>query len=451
MPQDNIHISENGQFAFLDSAYGAVSFATVAAEASAYAGAKPTTPTVKDKSGSEPIAYWGEDNLFPQTVLKHARQNSLVSSTLSWKIRALYAGGIQYGRYDYDDNGESVFLPDTKNTAINAFLNQSKIELYLASTISDFYWFYNFFSEMILSKDRKKIVSLRPQKAAFCRWGKQNQKGLIDRCYISPNWDNGAKYNSKETQTVDAIDIYDLPDDVRKKKFFKFIYPSSYPTPDRVYYQLADWNSLRTSGWLDFANYIPVFKKALMKNITSIKYHVAISQDWWSWKYPNFQTMTDTERRALMSREVDDFEKVMAGSENAGKSIFTTFKTDPQTGKAYEGWVITPIGDKIKDGAYIEDSQEASSHLLYALGVHGSLIGSTPGKGMGGGSGSDAREAFNIYQSLCEIEKDLIFSPLHFVRDFNEWDSDICFRFKRPILQTLDKVTKSQRNTSIPQ
>ncbi|SFC93062.1 hypothetical protein SAMN05421780_1134 [Flexibacter flexilis DSM 6793] len=446
------HISNDGNFAFLDSVYGAVSFATVGATATNSAGAKPTAPTVKEKSNSsEPIAYWGEDNQFPQNVLKHARQNSLVSSTLNWKARALYAGGIQYGTYDYNDNGDAIFLPNSKNSTINKFLNESKIELYLASAITDFYWFYNVFSEMILSKDKKTIVSLRPQKAAFCRWAKQNAKGALEKCYISPNWDSGAKYNSKETQTVDAIDLYDLPEEVRKKKFFKFIYPSSYPTPDRVYYQLADWNCLRTSGWLDFANHIPVFKKALMKNITAIKYHVAISQDWWVWKYKNFLNMTEPERRALMSKEVDEFEKVMSGSENAGKSIFTTFKTDPQTGKNYDGWVITSLGDKMKDGQYIEDSQEASSHLLYALGVHGSLIGSTPGKGMGSGSGSDAREAFNIYQSLIEMEKDLLLGPLHFIRDFNEWGSDIAFRFKRPILQTLDNVTASKRNTNIPQ
>jgi hypothetical protein len=124
----------------------------------------------------------------------------------------------------------------------------------------------------------------------------------------------------------------------------------------------------------------------------------------------------------------------MAGAENTGNSLMVTFSSNPQLQKEYPGWKITAIDNKIRDGIYIEDSQEASSHLLFALAVDPTLIGSAPGKGMGAGSGSDKQAAFNQYISLCQAHADIILEPLHFIRDYNGWDPRLTFKFKREIL-----------------
>jgi hypothetical protein len=138
-----------------------------------------------------------------------------------------------------------------------------------------------------------------------------------------------------------------------------------------------------------------------------------------------------------MMAEKKAFEDFLTGNEKAGSSLMIPVENDPITKKVYEGWQIEAVDNKIKDGVYIEDSQEASSHLMFALGVDPTLIGNSPGKGMGAGSGSDKNAAFNAYISLCQIHQDLILEPLHFIRDYNGWNPEYQFRFRKALMAPM--------------
>ena len=176
-----------------------------------------------------------------------------------------------------------------------------------------------------------------------------------------------------------------------------------------------------------------------MKNQISIKYHVQVPEYYWLFKYENWKTLKAQERKDLMATELATFNNFLQGEDNSGKSIMTVAKFNEIKGELYPGWKIEAIDDKIQDGKYIEDSQEASSQMLYMLGVDGTLIGNAPGKGMGAGSGSDKRIAFNVYISLCTSHQDLILEPLAFIRDYNGWDPALEFRFANTLITTLDK------------
>ncbi|SDK35044.1 hypothetical protein SAMN05421823_102526 [Catalinimonas alkaloidigena] len=411
--------------------------------------ATTTAPVAINHPTDQTLAHWGDDNLFPQTVLTECSKNTIVPSTLDKKARLLYAGGLCYGKTVIRDGKETFEL--MKVPAIETFLRYTNIRRYLIEACTDFYWFYNIFPELILSKDRTQILGLYIQEASFCRWALQNPRtGLVDWCYISANWADGADATSQETQKVRVLDPYfDPVYNLRQGNDWKYIYPVSYPTPGKTYYQLAHWDSLRGSGWLEFAQAIPEFKRALMKNQITVKYHINVPMYWWEWKYPDWSKKKPEEKQALMDEELKRFNDFLQGAKNAGKAIMTSSKFDPHFNKEFPGWSITPLEDKLKDGAYVEDSQEASSHLLYALGVPAALIGNTPGKGgMGAGSGSDVREHLNMYLTDCQIHQDIILEPLHFIRDYNGWDPEIEFRFRRPHLQTLDHITPSQRQTT---
>jgi hypothetical protein len=412
----------------------------------------PTSPQVKPSSAtrSGKVAIWGDNNLFPQEVVAACRKNTLVPSTLDWKARALYAGGLITGKTSYDDNGNEKFKP-ARDTDFEAFRRTSGLHLYLIEAIKDFYWFYHGFPELVLSADRKKINSLATQDAQFCRWEVQNEKtGLVENCYINANWENNENADSDLTTKVPVLDpYYDPVAFLQNGSDHKYIYPLSYPSSGKVYYQLADWHSIIESGWLGFANYLPEFKQALMKNQITVKYHIEIAEWYWEKKYgKEWATYPQPIKMQKMEEELKRFNDMMSGAKNAGKAIITMMQSDPKTGKEFPGWKITAIDDKLQSGAYIEDSQEASAHLLYALGVDGTLIGSAPGKNMGSGSGSDKREAFNMYLSMCQIHADIILSPLYLIRDYNGWDPELEFKFKQPFLQTLDKVSPKQRATT---
>jgi len=77
---------------------------------------------------------------------------------------------------------------------------------------------------------------------------------------------------------------------------------------------------------------------------------------------------------------------------------------------------------------------------LFSAGMTGSMLRS------GGGSGSDIREAFLVYNALLNLERNVLMEPLYLVRDFNrvvggmkEWEEDIVFRVRDTVLTTLDQ------------
>ncbi len=411
------------------------------------AGVSPSAPVKETDQYGEKIAAWGTDNQFPQKVLKECETDTIVPTTLRFMARALYGAGLTVGKViDYRDDGSEIFKPIRFQPWLD-FARRSNINRYLIEACNDFYWFYNVFPELILTKDRSEIYSLNCQEASYCRWEKQDSAGLVRNCYIHGNWENYP--SEKDCTKVAVIDPYDNPTEStrNRKDAWKYIYPVSYPSPGKTYYQLAHWNGLRSSGWLEYAKAIPEIKKNYSVNSIAISMVVEVADWYWSWKYPDWEDKpADQEKR--MQETYQAFNDFIAGKENAGKTLFLPVKTHPESFEPFPGWKISPVDKGSKENRFIEDSNEPSSHLLYALGVDPTIIGMTPGKSLGAGSGSDKRVAFNVYVSLCQADRDAILEPLYFIRDYNGWDPELEFRFKYPMITTLDKGKESQQQAS---
>jgi len=396
------------------------------------------------------VAYWGLTNSLPQDVIKDLETHSWVGSVLDWKARALFGGGLLYGKSEYKENGEEIFHPIRDKKIDDFFRKSNLLRSYVFPAINDFYYFYNVFPEIILTKDRSLVADINVKQAAFCRWELQNNEGVSPNCFYNVNW--GTQYASADASVkIPAIDpFYDAANELKNSssKAYRYIYPLSYPTAGRVYYSLAHWNTIRASGWLDTSNAIATYKKSLLKNQFTVKYLFETTLQFWKFKYPDYEDMKPEKKKEVHKAELDSLSKYMKGETNAGNSILTITFYDQLKNVSIPGLKITAIDDKLKDGVYIEDSQEASSHLLYALSVDGTLIGNAPGKGMGAGSGSDKRVAFNNYISLCEVHREIVLEPLYFIRDYNGWDPEIQFRFSYPLIMTLDKGKETQQQTS---
>lgn len=410
---------------------------------------------IQKVTGSGIIAPWGDANTFPQLAYDDAYKSTIIPPVLEWKAQALYSGGLVYGTVTIDEKTGEEKLTPISDDAINEWLELVNINKYLIKTSNDFYWFYNPFPVFILSKDRSTIANLSAQEAMYSRWSKRNpdNNNLIEKLFINANWGNGA--NEGNSIVVPVIDTdYDVVGKLKARKdSFIYSYPISYPTPGRSYYQVAAWETLRKSGWLDVAIAIPEFKKYLMKNQITLKYHIEVSLAWWKWKYPDFESFTAEKRRETMQTELDNFNDIVTGNTNAGRSIMSVFQQDPHTMKEYAGWRINTINETLKDGAYIEDSQEASSHHYSALGVDPTLLGNAPGKSMGAGSGSDKRVAFNIYVNGLKTHQDIILEPLRFIAKFNGWTKKypgLTFWFRNYWISTLDSGAQVKAVNSTP-
>jgi len=284
-------------------------------------------------------------------------------------------------------------------------------------------------------------VRLVEQDAMFCRYGVMNEQQVIDRCFISARWPHPKFDEVVEVPVIDPYDV-DRVAKLRNSTPGNYIYPVSLPSPGDIYYQRAAWDAARSSLWLKYSLQIPKLKAAIIENAMNIKYHIRIPVAYWEWRYDNFMAKKDEERAEIIRRDVNAFVEAFAGSEQAGKTVSTPYFTSPDTGKEYGKWEIEVLKADFGDKLFNEDSLEASSHLLMALSMHRSLINS-PGKGLGSGSGSDARVHFNITDAMMWGKRKSILAPLDFVRDYNGWPPNLRWEIKGHKILTLDTGKES--------
>jgi hypothetical protein len=407
-----------------------------------------TTP-IKDEETFEDFIPWGESNDFPQKVMEDVDKDTEIGPLLEKKAELLYAGGIVWGIPKLE-NGEEILVPadDKTNTEISLFFDRSNINRYLIEAGMDLVFFYNAFPEFVLSRDRSKIVQLCVQEASYCRWGKQNKIGFIETCYVNANWPD-AKISDKETVKLPVLDPYYAPADTLRetKSGHHFIYPISFPTPGKSFYQLAIWNGLRESGWLEVSQAIPKLKKHILENQTRIIYHIEISDLYWPSKYKNWNEKTDAEKKKAQDTDIKMFTDIMSGVENSGNSLITGMKTSFDLNKEFSLWKVNVVDNKIKKGEFLEEGKEASLNKMSAIGLHPALVGSMPNNGMGG-AGSNIREAYNLNAILSKTKQDILLEPLKVVRDYNGWDPRIQFRIKNAFMLTLDKGKETTEKTS---
>lgn len=399
-----------------------------------------TVPKYNDPStGSEPYYPWEASNDYPREVIKKI-DGTIIPAALDWKSRATRSGGLVYGYVKgHDKSGRELFEPQ-QIPEVDEFLDNNDLDLFFEEGFNDLFYFNHAFVEMIKSNDGKRITTMCIQEATDCRISRQNPRtGLKDSVFIDANWPNGTKESWTEVPAVDPY--YDVTGQIQNiDKKFKFIYPTSYASPGRVYYQKPAWHSLFACKWLDVVKSVPEFKHYLMKNQMTVKYLISVPDTWWNWKYPGFDDKPQPERVKIMQDELQNFNDIFTGVVNAGKALMMTFKTG-HDGREYAKWTVQILEDKLMSGAYIEDSQEGNMHILFHVGVDPVLIGNSPGKNMGAGSGSNDRVAFNKFIITHKPYQDKMLKPLDVVSRYNTWSrpgKKLSWRFNNYLIATLD-------------
>lgn len=412
-------------------------------------GSAPSTSLLKNAPGSSDVAFWGPDNGFPQQVVADAEANTSLATMLNWKAKAWYGGGLVYGLVEYGDGEEERFtrqrLPE-----VEAFIKRSNLARYAMEALIDLSWFGMAFPEVVLTRNRAQIFSVSALDTSWCRFSKaKTPKDLMRYVYHNANWTNGGRFDDEYSTKIPVLDPYydAVAGLLARTDGFKYVYPISFPSPDKSEYQLASWNTVRRSGWLDIGRAVVEFKKVLLKQILSVEWVIEVNPAYWAWKYKDWEDKSDEDRRALITAELKNFSDVMTGTNGAGKSLMTTTVLNSKN-EEVAAFKVTALDKKMREGLFNEDSQESASHVFTAGGVAPTLMGIQPGKNMGAGSGSDARVAFNNFISTSTFEQHLVLEVLHFVRDYNGWPENLEFRFKQPLIMTLDKGKQTQQQTA---
>lgn len=400
-----------------------------------------------DNESSE-WSYWGDDNLFPQNVLADLEKNSISLRALEKRKSVHFGRGIiayRDGGEDENKPNERKRIPITKETDpdIFEFFRINRINRQWPDLIGSLETFANAWIELITNKGHDKINRVFFKDPCYCRLSKMDANARINDLYYSAQWEDSSP--SLSDGSMLKIPMFD-PTKYNGTTYQdpKFIYPLFYRSFNKSYYHLAVWNGIRTSGWMDIANKVPSLKKAIMKNQMVIKYHITVPDDYFANRFPS-PDFSPEQREAKKKEVLEELDKFLSDSENAGKSFVTFSFYSIKIQDYLTGWKIDAIDDKLKDDAYLPDSQAANSEILFAMGVDPCLIGGSgvPGEKMGSGSGSDKREAFWMLNADMGIYRQVSLEPLEFIRDFNGWDPDVKFDYV-----TVDtSQTQSQRPT----
>lgn len=411
----------------------------------------PSDAVELDQNKSTIIAFWGENNDFPQKIDEEIEKNPTLAGALLKKIEYLYAGGIEFVQEVIENNQISytpVMTPELRMLKDSIYMKQ-----YLSQAIFDYFRYGSIFPEIVFSIDKSKALFLTEQQAYHCRWQKQDPSdGIIKQAFINRNWALGRKETSPDTITVPVLDeFFQTIDEIKADtKNYKYIFRSYIPS-SKTYYPLVNWWTVKISGWLDISNYIPTYKKSLMARSITADFHIEVDVKWLEKKYEEkWISATPEQKQAIFLEELRHFNEMRQGADKAGGNIMTSKFWDDTSQKEVSAWVIHDLKQANRSGEYIEDSNEADSKIHYAVGLDMTMSNTKSGSGMGSGSGSDKREAFNMAQSTQSLHEDIILAPIYWMMSYNGLNPnlDIKIRMKAPLLQTLNQVAPAQRETT---
>lgn len=400
----------------------------------------PANPIQRNEPGDSRVKYWGDDNLYPQTLNTWIEKHPILSSKLPWLAMAIASGGVMYGKKTA--NGfEPGYDPE-----VEKFLKAINIKRYNIDLPIEVIKFYNGFVELIPTVDRRRIALVVPQDSTFCRLSRLDYKELQGKprqCYINGDWDKGDSWQSAGTSTHEVIDHYgDRIAQIREGSAKSYIYHIAGPGSGRDTYAEAPWTSALKSKWLEYSLAIPEAKLAKITNAMMVLIHIEVPHTYWKAAYPDWEEKKDLQAARKQEKQTE-WTKVFTDKTNWGKTVMTSYK-DYLDGKTGEHIKFKVLENPFKETELIEDSFEANAQIFQAIGMDATLNGTIPGKSMGAGSGSDKREAWNLLMLSSKPMQDLFLEPLQFVFDYNGFDYELVY--KNYFIATQDQVAPDKRN-----
>lgn len=453
---DNYEVFDFGSTAYLSGSKSVVLFS----DAKEMVGDTNTpTDAITPKGSKIEVRFVrrGAGNKQPIEVMDKIYNLSTLGSNVAFNSKMAYGDGIMVVKKERDATTKEIKIVEqlpSEQPEIFKFLSDNNYTNSQQEWGNDITVFHEGYSELVFGRGINKIVEINPVESVNSRLSIANEEtGEIEYHGYSLKWHEGTPDDVKITPLLDRRKpIKDLK--IRRgldlnlngkkinppKTENRYMLQLMLPTPGRYYHGKPYWWAI-FQDWYDFAVAIPKFKKALLQNQMTLKYHVKISKEFWP-KYFKSMAIPDIDKKQMKAAREDFLKKMdefLAGAENAGKSFVSEFEYDRINKYENNDIIITAIESFFKGGEYLEDSEEVTNIICYAMEIHPSIIGAT-GKN-GSINGTEARELFIIKQALMKPIRDLFVQPLYIAKEINGWDPDIHFVIPNIMLTTLDKNT----------
>lgn len=307
------------------------------------------------ESKYEDFIRYGDDNLFPNFLIKLSNTSDIHNAIISSKVDYICGSGPTYDKKT-DSKTDKFF------ESVNRF---EDFETFFKKIVYDYVIFGGFAIEVIKRKNGTDELFHRDFSRMRC--GKMDELRQINDFYYSSDWIN---YKRKQFTPIPFVKYTENSKDITS-----LIYYSDY-RPGQDYYPL------------------PAYVAALASIATNAEisnYHLAHIQNGMS---PSFMINfpngipTDDERRKI-ERQIND---KFVGSDSAGK-IIITFSEDSTRAP-----LIQTISPSQLDKQFIQLEASTQQSILSGHKVNNPLIVGIPTPGKLGGS-NEFKDAFNIYDS----------------------------------------------------
>lgn len=404
------------------------------------------------------IVQWGDDNLLPYHVLDTLGQNMVATQCQAFNTLCCYGQGLRFV-----DRKEKK---DVDDADINAFcLANSLQEVFLEQATDMKYWFWTV-TVFVLSRDGKRIASVRHREAMHCRleYAPSTDSGTIEHVFYG-DWRPGGE-DTKHIEVIPLLNYYDPLGDLmvrmgrkpdpatgmplkKPAKERKFAVISRMATPGYQVYPKPYYMSAMRDAWLDIYRLIGLGKRYMIKNTSAPRIQIEIHEDYWDSVCDNANVTDEAARKKLKEEEKQRIIEFVTGVENAGKAMVSGYYVDPN-GKENRMVRFYSINDasKKEGGDWSDDMSEASNAICFALGVHPNLVGATPGKSQMNNSGSDKRELFTLKQATEKACHDVMCKPYHVILHYNGWQEKVTVDVPMIQLTTLDQNKDAQAVTT---
>ncbi len=493
----SVHLA--GPVAYLEQSGSAVFFTKSAASAGTFGSNRGTASPIKNLQNALNVAFWGEDNRFPQNIEQQMAYCGVGKSALDKRMRELWGGGLIVGKViDIVDGGKTEIFEPLKGTkydkTVFPFLKNRKRFRFWLEYIQDWVWYHNCFPEMVLSLDGKTITDMVHQESCDSRYQQMNDNAEISKVFLSKMWGAAAnqyarfdpakkilgllenptnlanmEIDAKYLKSLDCIDMYDPVESLKaiaekqvnskgKPAFKSAILPTNYPSVNKTYYQVPYWDGARLGGWVEISCKIPALLKVLYSKAFRIKYHIKIAESYFERKYTfeKWHGMAEKEQEAARKKLLKEMDTFLTSDENAFRSFVSFYDVDQQTRKEYGQVFIEVIEDKNNIDKELITSSAADTQIAAAIQIHPNQMGiGNIGNGQQRSGGSDIREAKLTTTSSLHLERNVMLEPLYLVRDYNrevgemdEWEEDIEFRIVDTVLTQLSTGGGTERVVS---
>lgn len=376
-------------------------------------------PAPEANSGEFKFMKWGKSNLLPQEMIDLVTKNHLKPKLIATEQEYLLGSGLRIFKKSIVNGKEKIERAD--QYAMEAFLDSFDHGAFMDRLSNNFVMTSNYFVEYV-------FTALGQVHSMQCYDCTQTRAGLIlpgtsviPEFGVCPDWSQTTSSTNPLTR-IPALNLKALQANAMMHGRLEQM--------GQPYYSWAQWWG--TENWTWVSNLIPLFHKAGLGNGYNIKYLIKVPKTY----FDNI-AKTDDEREKKRKELRDSFDGFFSGTDNADKSIWSTYDLDSK-GNQMPGIMVETIGRTDSDKAYIELDNQANQNQAIGHGVAPALIGLGDGAKMGG-SGSELRIAsqLHIAQKTPRARQKLlnVFDP---VAKRNGWPKDHYIGFADIEITTMD-------------